>query len=361
MGWSPDGKSLLFKRGSALWALPFDNGKSQGSPALLRPDFGAASLGITSSGALYAVKQIIDYQVRVASIDWNSGKFVSAPTSQQEPPGAVGLLPSWSPDGKLLAYGYNNGFIKIRSIETGESRELRPGMQYFNTPRWSPDGRSFLAAGRDLKGRSGVYQIDAHSGAASLLIAGSINLQDPDGNAVPVWSPDGKFIYFRRMDKILERDLASGKDREVFRGGQGEIKVSPDGRYVAALSGLNAEGKTCSTLLLIPVAAGDAKELLRLSRPEGIPFLWSVEWTPDSSVVLVIKDTGQRRELWQVPIAGSQPRKLDIDLSDWANPASGFSIHPDGRQIAFTAGRNVPEIWALENFLPAAKPSKASK
>jgi hypothetical protein len=35
----------------------------------------------------------------------------------------------------------------------------------------------------------------------------------------------------------------------------------------------------------------------------------------------------------------------------------GLSVHPDGRQIAFTAGKPLlgDPIWVLENFLPEVK------
>jgi hypothetical protein len=29
-----------------------------------------------------------------------------------------------------------------------------------------------------------------------------------------------------------------------------------------------------------------------------------------------------------------------------------IQFHPDGKQIGFTAGRFIDEIWMLENFLP---------
>jgi hypothetical protein len=30
-------------------------------------------------------------------------------------------------------------------------------------------------------------------------------------------------------------------------------------------------------------------------------------------------------------------------------------LHPDGRHIAFTAGQDTSEVWAMENFLPPPK------
>ena len=33
-------------------------------------------------------------------------------------------------------------------------------------------------------------------------------------------------------------------------------------------------------------------------------------------------------------------------------------VHPDGRQIAFTAGEGRGELWVMENFLPARQPAR---
>jgi hypothetical protein len=30
-------------------------------------------------------------------------------------------------------------------------------------------------------------------------------------------------------------------------------------------------------------------------------------------------------------------------------------VHPDGRRIAYTAGKDRMEVWALSNLLPAAE------
>ena len=45
---------------------------------------------------------------------------------------------------------------------------------YVQQPRWSPDGRSFVTAGRDNKGRGGIYQIDVQGGDATLITDGSL-------------------------------------------------------------------------------------------------------------------------------------------------------------------------------------------
>jgi hypothetical protein len=52
----------------------------------------------------------------------------------------------------------------IRSEDTGEVRELSPRLTRFRGLRWSPDGRSILTVGADLKDRRGAFLIDVETG-----------------------------------------------------------------------------------------------------------------------------------------------------------------------------------------------------
>ncbi|MCX6376441.1 MAG: hypothetical protein NTU88_10495, partial [Armatimonadetes bacterium] len=56
-----------------------------------------------------------------------------------------------------------------------------------------------------------------------------------------------------------------------------------------------------------------------------------------------------KTELWSVSVQGGEPRKLDLTAENMRD----LSVHPDGRQIAFTAGQTKSEVWVMENFLPA--------
>ena len=90
-------------------------------------------------------------------------------------------------------------------------------------------------------------------------------------------------------------------------------------------------------------------------------------WTPDGRAILVLKMgsfskvglavAGGANELWHVPVDGGTPRKLDIDVSRVLPGGQGrIRLHPDGRQLAFVSGHYpVPEVWVLENFLPAQR------
>jgi hypothetical protein len=81
----------------------------------------------------------------------------------------------------------------------------------------------------------------------------------------------------------------------------------------------------------------------------------SLIWTPDSRAVVIFRpgDTpSDNGALWVVPLDGSSPRRLAIDLP--LGRGGGAALHPDGQRIAFVVGAaRSSEIRLLEDFLPA--------
>jgi Tol biopolymer transport system component len=295
-------------------------------------------------------------------IDLARGKMTGPPVVENYGPPTRA---DWSVDGKFLAYNStgSNGIksIAIRSVESGSLRELQPALQYFPFPRWMPDGRSLITAGRDLKGRNGIYQIDARTGEVASVTEGRVG--------APAVSPDGRKIYYgvdfsprtpgSPRFVFVERDLASGTTRDVYQVPEdslsGFAEVSPDGRYLAAI--ISDKASTTDALMQIPVSGGEPRELLRVNRPEWFHRYAYLSWTPDNNALVVGKfNANDKKELWLVPISDGNARKLDIDIS--AMVSRGFRLSPDGRQIAFVVGEDAREIWALENFLPVRAASK---
>jgi Tol biopolymer transport system component len=259
----------------------------------------------------------------------------------------------------------------ILSHDTGQLREVQPQLNiYSGGPgvRWSPDGRSLAIQARDAKGRRGLFRIDATTGEAV-----PIALSGEEGRfSGPVWSADGKRLYYSRVHDeftiLVERDLASGDEKEIIRRSGRTAwlpDLSPDGQYWAAPDGdwvvgpPVVPGRTRAwTVVLIPAGGGAPKELMRMeSQGGGVLF-----WAPDSLALFVysIKDksTGER-EVWRVPIDGTLPQRLDLNvnfLGPFGNSDQQFHAHPDGKRVAFAATERTrpEEVWVLENFLPTA-------
>ncbi len=291
----------------------------------------------------------------MASLDFDTGKLVAPPVSPAQSFIGSNTQPDWSPDGKYLAYVSTRNpanpvgpghVLLIRSLETGKTRELRPNLRLVFLPRWAPDSRSFITQGIDFQDRWGIYRIDAATGEASPIVTG------PTGSLLrfPQSSPDGKKIYYVRGSSkdmaLIERDLASGSERELVQGWVGIPCVLPDGRHVAWIS---FGPDKSAAVLLVPLAGGEPRELLRTKSGEAVPM--ALTCTPDGRGVLVQKGLSSGgNELLVVPVGGGQPRELDSRISSM--PAQ-IRIHPDGRQLAWAAGASKKEIWVLENFLPA--------
>ena len=187
--WAPDGKGIVFasdRTGSmGAWVIQVGEGKPQGSPEMLMADVGRIfPMGFTRKGSYYygVVTGMAD--VYIATLDFETGKLEAPPTKATERFVGANKSPDWSRDGKYLAFVSERGslatplaegqpsIIVIRSIETGEQRELESKVTSYAVlhPRWSPDGSSFLIVGRDEKGRHGTYQVDAQTGEVTAII-----------------------------------------------------------------------------------------------------------------------------------------------------------------------------------------------
>jgi Tol biopolymer transport system component len=370
MGWTPDGSQMLFAsdRGGSmgLWAQPFGERRPQGRPRLVRSDLGGAwSLGVTKEGSLYFGSRKNDRDISVTTIDLATGKQLTPPIRPIRKFVGTNLMPDWSSDGRYLAYVSQRGFnptnntgriIGVRDMTTGEERELHPKLLYFGPVSWSPDGAALLTAGTDVRGRTGVFTIDARTADVSLVVEGTLG-------SYPQWSPDGKRLFYRQgasgqlaESGIVERDITSGAERKVVSGEFQVFGISPDGRSIVAPVRAIAGG-AAGGVVRIGVDNGELRDLLRAAPSQETPPFIAPQWTPDGGAVLV--HMRSPNELWLVPTTGAPPRKLDVDVRDWSFGGVGqFSLHPDGRRIAFLSGSLSNEVMVLENFLPRTTPAR---
>ncbi len=376
--WTPDGKKVVFlsDRGGTMgiWAIQVADGKPQGSAELVRPDLGASLLmGFTRNGALYYGTEIGTSDVYIAGLDAKTGKVAGPPTKAIERFVGSNSGPDWSPDGQSLAYasvrqrvtaggGYGSRVIVVRSLKTGEERELSLKV---HGPRiracWSPDGHSFLLPGKDNKGRDGVYRIDAQTGDLAPLV----RAEPGEGFGPAVWSADGTAVlyvhYGQEGNSVQIKDLKTGREKELYRAVPpayvSSIAISPDGRQLA-LSATQPATRS-DVLKVMPTAGGEPRELLKVREPENLEVDGvggRLAWTPDGHGILFVKGRTQKGtdELWQIPAEGGEPQGLGLALRQLRD----IRFDPEGRRIAFSAGYNKAEVWAMENFLAVLKASR---
>ncbi|MHC4233802.1 MAG: hypothetical protein ACYSUQ_01680, partial [Planctomycetota bacterium] len=232
LDWTPDGKRLLFDSdrgllpgaGRRAWLIEVADGEPNGEPVLVEPEIVVTrGLGFSRDGAYYFSGYCCGVEdARVTP----SGLYHAALDPTNDQLGVPELITSdsgrpveWSPDGQYLAYAWHQwpfpSTLGIRAVQTGEERRLPLTIQWAGDSfglRWSPDGRSLLVQGRDLKDRRGIYQIDVQTGAATPIVQGCCVRW-------PTWSPDGNVVYVSWEGsgdtmRVVARDLETGDERE---------------------------------------------------------------------------------------------------------------------------------------------------
>ncbi len=369
--WAPDGNRIVFasdRRGTMdAWVIQVADGKPRGSPKLLKQGLGrSVPLRFTRNGSYYYGLQTGMKDVYLATLDPATGKLQGEPTRVTQRFLGSNRSPDWSPDGEYLAYvsarnalagggGFGNMTIVIRSVGTGEERELSPGVQSPRLhPRWSPDGRFLLIKGKDAKGREGLFRIEVQSGEVSPIRP----IESGAYVRWETWSADGRAIYFTLVKQatkkmsLVVRDLETGGEKELYRADYiASAALSPDGRQLALVT--PGPAPRSEVLLVLLTAGGEARELLRVREPEVISGAFNMlTWTTDGRGILFGKTqasmTEPKVELWRIPAEGGRARKVGLAMDELRE----LSCHPDGRRIAFGAGRDRGEVWVLENFLP---------
>jgi Tol biopolymer transport system component len=372
LGWTPDGKHILFasdRSGSmSAWIVPVADGKAQGPPELVKQDIGQAQpIGFARTGSYYYGLEIGTSDIYTAEFDPAAGRVVTQPQKATQRFVGSNFSPAWSLDGQFLAYLssrrqglFERDIIAIRSLKTGEERDLSPNLLDLWGPiRWSPDGRSILVPGKDKKIQHGLYLVDAQTGEVRSNLQSDLNSEISH----PAWFPDGKRLLYtdRRPESgtikeaVVVRNLQTGQKTELFRPTRGlkidDIALSPDGRQVA-LTLLEKETRS-SVLKVLPLAGGEASELVRTKEPETIVGD-SLNWSSDSRYIVFGKgrSTGQpKTHLLTISSRGGEPHALGLAMDS----VGSLSFDPSGHHVAFAAGSARREVWVMENFLPKLK------
>lgn len=124
----------------------------------------------------------------------------------------AGNLPTWSPDGKSLAYvrespPVSHPGLYLLELRTRRSRQLATGT--VGPPAWSPSGDRIAFT------RRGVVQVVQFGGGRPQVLAGSTGALESE----PHWSPDGRLLAFPvGGHRIVVADTRGGPAHVVGQG-----------------------------------------------------------------------------------------------------------------------------------------------
>jgi serine/threonine protein kinase/Tol biopolymer transport system component len=266
--------------------------------------------------------------------------------------------PAWSPDGEEIvcskagheeAPTTRNTFpsaLWIANVETGDKRVLSEydAMQ----PSWSPNGdRIAFWFMPPSAGRSDIGTISRSGGEIEVVT------KDASTNWNPVWSPDGKYLYFasdRSGNMSFWRvaiDQKTGKVQgeaavvstpstfnrhlSFSRNGRRMIYVQTDQR--SNIQAIKFDAKAEKTVgEPFWITRGDRQIVRPELSPDGTRFVMRVPRRTQDDIVVVNRDGTNWRDLTNDKFFDRYPR--------WS---------PDGKRIAFTSDRSGRyEIWMLD-------------
>lgn len=368
VGWTPDGRGLLFssdRTGSLdLYLLPLSGGKPQEAPRLVMSGIGAITpLGVTLRGDLYYGVGGGGTDIYIADVGAKKGGGPVPVKKLALPHQGQNMFPDYAPDGDRIVFlsapqgrGVILGFV---SLKTGKVRELRLELPRYVGPRWiPPDGRSISVQSRDKDSLSVMYRVDVQTGGISPIVSldkGWVFF------GFPAWAPDGQRVYY-------SCGLGSGKDRWIhvfdLKTGRSErlidkaleptaIAISPDGKWLALM---NDQGRR--SLRIVPTSGGEPREIHGFEHPGGAVV--TPTWSADGRSIYIPKLRQAEKNTWdlyRVPIEGGEVETIELGLVR----VSLLSASPSGREIAFQSmgtGPQPSEVWVMENFLPVAKEKK---
>ncbi len=175
------------------------------------------------------------YQLRVSDYDGYNERLV---LRSKQPL----MSPSWSPDGKILAYvSFQNGQAEIfmMNIYTGKREKVTSYPRHNGAPKFSPDGKS-LALVLSKTGSLQVYTLDLATRKLTQITSGRSN------NTEPFWHPDGKSLIFTSdrggKPQIYQVNLSDrATTRLTWQGSQNlGGQITPDGRFLIMVNRSNS-------------------------------------------------------------------------------------------------------------------------
>lgn len=268
----------------------------------------------------------------------------SLSTALAQTPGPYMTEPSFSPDGKEIAF-VSGGDIWAVPANGGVAHLLVSHQAAESRPMYSPDGTR-LAFVSNRTGAGDIYVLDLRSGGLTRITFDDFN------DNLDAWSRDGKWLYFSSSS----RDISYSDIYRVPAAGGTPMQVSadrytseyfsapsPDGSSLAFSARGTANGqwwrKGRSHLDETEIWLKKGESYERIA-PRGAKQLWPM-WHSDGRRLYYMSDRSGSENIW-VHNIGGQARQLTNFTTGrvlWA------SISADGKQIAFERDLR---IWKID-------------
>ena len=333
--WAPDGKSLLVScqcRGTVhgIWRFPLN--------APTRPEQVAqGSVDAVSPGTGRHTGKIA-----WVNLVWDLNVYRIAATGVGKPERLIGSTqrdynPVYAPDGRIAWISDRSGTREIWIAREDGSGQAQ--VTYLNGPaidnlQWSFDGR-YLAFNSRLKGNSDIFVLECPQGTLRCAEPKALNVSPAES---PGWSADSQTVYFCRNPsgkcQIWKRALSGGTPVPVTLTVAFGPRESPDGKWlylfdidnevIVRMPGSKGEGEPAKP---VPVIGRENKLVI-----QG----WAVT---GNEVVFVARSDGTRPAAIRAFNPNTGKLRSIVNLTDvlmGGGTDIGLSVSSDGKWILYT-------------------------
>ncbi|MGH9907279.1 MAG: hypothetical protein ACRD8U_17055 [Pyrinomonadaceae bacterium] len=348
--YAPDGQSILYSRESAVLQIPVSpvTGEPIGKPVPItgiggQPSF-VRRVSFSADGKKTAYS-LVRRSESISSISLRpqSATAIGPPVALVDNSGERNAFPSFSPDGKRIAFTTCNASdsgcnIWLINTDGSNQTQLTTNENRQFSPNWFPD-MTQIAYTSDQSGHFAYWSINLETRREKML------LDLPEGIDYAHLSPDGRQIVFNSTRgghaiNVWTAALAGGEPKQLTFDKElmGFPVWSPDGKLIA----FQAKRGDDTHVMVIPSEGGTPTQLTFANGQS-----WVYDWSPDGDKILF---AGSRDGLWNVWWV-SRTTKKEQRLTDYKNLNSFVrypSWSPKGNQVAYEYSETTGNIWLAE-------------
>lgn len=243
-------------------------------------------------------------------------------------------IPTWSPDGKYIAF-YRAGDVHVIPAEGGAARKLESSCPHVVPWGWTNDSNGVLGQGYGDGKPLRVVRLDLLNAQDQVLI---------EKATFPALSPDGRELAFMNLiDRSVSiLDIASGRVDQLVAPESDEISVYkphwlPDGSAITYIRWAGGPGHE----LWIINRDGTGK---RQVSSNGIWLAGQYTITPDGRGALIAGELGGVWYIWRISLNGQDHERL----TEGAEHDCHVGMSPDGRKFVFGRSADVSRIALLD-------------
>jgi len=288
-----------------------------------------------------------------------------------------GIDPRWSPDGRRLAFLRASkdawSIWTVRATGGDEKQIANHKVHVFGFTRlplnrmdtryysWSPDGARIIYASKEAEEFS--LWTTASDGSSETKISST----NSDMFVLcPLWSPDGGSIAYvsrgpkhengeppgsgEMIWKLWVREMATGKLTIIYQSDSILLLLGwsePGSLLLASAEAKSTIAPSATSVNLIGLSIAGASRT-PIAHFEST-YLYNTQLSPDGRTIAFVSRQGGRDNVWLIPAAGGEARKLTRN-TDPRLYYSSLTWSPDGRAIYFGKQSRGSLISIIDNF-----------